>query len=216
MGRCEADSAHSRDLCDSNKQFSKRPLSSRIAIRVHVLPEKLNLAVSAVDQALGFVQNRIKGPAALLAASIRNDAVGTELVAAFDDRDVTAIRIRPDRERCVKRLIGLAVIESSDTPLPCFDLNQHLGKISVRRRSGNQRNVWGALEDLLAFLLSNTPEDSKLLALRLELLEIIETMEDLLLSFIADRTSVIENQVGRFDRVHLGVSLLYERADHLL
>src|SRR5438046_1514471 len=41
-------------------------------------------------------------------------------------------------------------------------------------------------------------------------------MKHLLLGFVADGTRVVQNQVGCVNGFHLGVTLLHERADHLL
>src|SRR5690242_19759461 len=41
-------------------------------------------------------------------------------------------------------------------------------------------------------------------------------MKDLLLGFIANRAGVVQHQVSRFDTFYLPVSLLNQRADHLL
>src|SRR5262249_37132974 len=73
--------------------------------------------------------------------------------------------------------------------------------------------MWRAFEDLLAFLLRHTAEYSELLTLSLELLEVVETMENFLLSFVPDRTGVVKDQIGRLDGVHLSVALLHECAD---
>src|SRR5579864_9443395 len=73
----------------------------------------------------------------------------------------------------------------------------------------------GALENLVAFLLSYAAQYSKFLSLALELLEIGEPMKDFLLGFVADRTGVIENQTGLLDRLNLAVAFLDESADHL-
>ena len=95
------------------------------------MSKELNLAVPTVRQAARFLQNRVRGTAAFFAARIRNLTVGAEFVAALDDRDVTAVRIRPDGERSIEGLVGLAVVESGYTPLPCFDLHQHLRQVAV-------------------------------------------------------------------------------------
>jgi hypothetical protein len=46
-----------------------------------------------------------------------------------------------------------------------------------------------------------------------KLLVIVQPVEDFLLSFVADGTGVVENQVGLLDGFYLLVSLVDERAD---
>src|SRR5215472_221135 len=72
------------------------------------------------------------------------------------------------------------------------------------------------LENLFAFLLRNAAQHRELLALRLELLVILKAMKDFLFGLVADRTGVVEHQVGFFDGLHLPVALPYESADDLL
>ena len=48
-----------------------------------------------------------------------------------------------------------------------FEADEHLGQLAVGGRTGDERDVGGALEDLLAFLLGDAAEDGELLALAL-------------------------------------------------
>ena len=148
-----------------------------------------------------------RSAAALLAARVRNDAVGAELVAAFDDGDVSAMRIAARGELGLESLIGLAVVETGDAGCSCFDLHQHLWQIAVRCRAGDQRDIGRALENLLAFLLGHAAQHGKLLALLLQLLDVIQTVEDFLLGLIANRAGVIEDEVGIFLAAAPGDSL---------
>jgi hypothetical protein len=70
-----------------------------------------------------------------------------------------------------------------------------------------------ALENLFAFLLRHAPQHAELLSLRLQLLEIGESMEYFLLRFVADRASVVKNQVSLLDGLHLPVSFLHQRSN---
>ena len=90
-------------------------------VRVHVLPEQLDVGEARVGHAPRFRQHRIRSPAALFAARERNHAVGAELVAAFDDGDVSAMRIAARGEFGFKGLVGLAVVETSDALVPCLE-----------------------------------------------------------------------------------------------
>ena len=103
------------------------------------------------------------------------------------------MRIAARGELGLKGLVGLAVVQAGYAAVPCVNLHQHLVQIAVGRRAGHQRDMRGLLENLFAFLLGHTTDHGKLLALRLELLVIGQTVEDLLFSFVADRTGVIEH-----------------------
>ena len=69
------------------------------------------------------------------------------------------------------------------------------------------------LEYLFALLLRHATKDAELFALSLELLEVVKTMEDLLLGLVANRAGVVEDEIGRLDCVHLSIALLHKCAD---
>src|SRR5215813_70987 len=56
MGSRETHSADSWDFRYGHEQFCKCSLTSWIAVRIHVLAEELNLAVSAVGKAASFLK----------------------------------------------------------------------------------------------------------------------------------------------------------------
>src|SRR5579872_1100647 len=72
-----------------------------------------------------------------------------------------------------------------------------------------------ALENLFAFLLRDAAQHSKLFSFGLQFLEIGQSMEDLLLGLVADRTGVVENQIRLVNGLDLLVAFLDERADDL-
>ena len=49
----------------------------------------------------------------------------------------------------------------------------------------------------------------------MELLVVIQAVEDLLLRLIADRAGVVQDQVGRFFRLHLDIAFVLERSNDL-
>src|SRR5215467_1967430 len=73
--------------------------------------------------------------------------------------------------------------------------------------------MWRLFKYFFAFLLGHTPQNSKFLALRPQLLVVVQAMENFLLGLVANGAGVVENQVGLFDRLYLGISLLNEGAD---
>ncbi len=114
----------------------------------------------------GFGEDGGGGAAALFAARVRDDAVGAELVAAFDDGDVAAVGIGARGELGLEGLVGLAVVEAGDAGLAGFEAGEHLGQVAVGGGAGDERDVGGALEDLLAFLLGDAAEDGEASCLR--------------------------------------------------
>src|SRR5215469_177800 len=132
MRRCEAHSTQTGNLRNGYQKFRKRLLTNWIAVRIHVLPEELDLAVSAVSESTRFFENRVGSTTALFTPRVRNNAVRAELVAALDDRYVASVRVRADREWGIEGLVRLTVVESGYTSLPCFNLHQHLREIPVR------------------------------------------------------------------------------------
>src|SRR5439155_965726 len=187
----------------------------RIFIRLYVLSEELNFGVAEIGHLVGFGEHGIRSPAAFFSASERHDAVGAELVTAFDDGDVSAMRIAARRKLGFEALVGLAIVEAG-RPLPFLDLDQHLRQIAVRRRSADHGNVRCALENFLALLLGDTSQDGEFLSLRLKLFVIGEAMKDLLFGLIADGAGVVEDEAGVFDGRNLAIALGNERADDFL
>ena len=123
------------------------------------------------------------------------------------------VRIGAGGELGFKAFVGLAIVQAGDALLPCLDLHQHRRQIPVRRRSAHHGNMWGALKNLVAFLLRHAAQDAKLLALLLKLFVIRQPVKDFLLRLIADRTSVVENQSSLFDGGYLAIALGHERAN---
>src|SRR5277367_4398448 len=173
------------DLPDCGQQLREAPLPFRIAIRIDILAEQLNLGVSGVGHALRLGQHRRRCPAALLAARVRNHAVGAELVAALDDRDVSPVGIRARSKLRLEGLFGLAVVEPGNALRSLLQLYQHLRKSVIRSRAGDDGDVRRTLEDPLALLLRHASEHSKALSLLVQRLVVVEPVEDLLLRLIA-------------------------------
>ena len=88
-------------------------------------------------------------------------------------------------------------------------------QIAIGCRTADQRDVGRPFKNFLAFLLSHTAQDAELLSLGGEFFEISQTMKDFLLGLVADGAGVIEDQFGRFHRLHLLITLGHERSDDL-
>ena len=89
----ETHAADAGNLTDSGQQFREGPLPFRILVGIYILAEQLNFGVTEIGHLAGFREDRSGGAAAFLAARKGNHAVGAELVAALNDRDVSAVRI---------------------------------------------------------------------------------------------------------------------------
>ena len=72
-----------------------------------------------------------------------------------------------------------------------------------------------ALKNLFAFLLRDAPQHPKLLAFRLQLLEIGQAMEDLLLRLVANGAGVVQDEIGLLHSVDLAIALLQQRPNDL-
>src|SRR5271170_1432202 len=92
-------------------------------------------------------------------------------------------------------LFGLAVVEAGDALLALFQADEHLGQLAIGGGAGDERNIGGALEDALAFLLRDAAEDAEAFTLRGELLVIVEAIEDLLLCLVANGAGVVKDEV---------------------
>src|ERR1035437_81722 len=124
MGGGKADAADARQLPDGSQQFGESLFAGGITVRIHVLPEQLNVGVAGVGHAGGFAKHRLRGAAALFATSVRHHAIGAELIAAFNDGDVSPMRVGAGGELGLESLVGLAIVKPGDATSPSFDLNQ--------------------------------------------------------------------------------------------
>src|SRR5664279_6544896 len=141
----------------------------------------LSSSSAASDVYKRQVKDRLRSTAAFLAASVRDHAIGAELIAALNDGDVSPVRVGAGGEFGLESLVGLAIIKTRDAIGARFNLNQHGRQVAIRRRPGHQRDVGRALEDLLALLLGDTAKNGEALPFLVQLLEIGQPMEDLLL-----------------------------------
>src|SRR5207253_3645420 len=129
------------------------------------------------------------GAAALRAARERHHAVGAGFVAAFDDRDVRAVRIIAGGERSIEGFFGIER-ESGDAAVAGFELHQHLAEPRVAGRTGYQRDIRRPLENLFAFLLGHTAEHANDLSLAGIALEVLQPIEDFLLRLIPNAAPI--------------------------
>src|SRR5579871_629152 len=209
----EADAADARDVADGGEEFGEGHAAGGVAPGVDVLAQELDVGVAKVGHLAGFDEDGGGGAGALFAPGVGDDAVGAELVAAFDDGDVAAVRVGAGGEVGLEGEIGLAVVEAGDAGFAGFEAGKHLGEVAVGSGSGYEGDVGGLLEDALAFLLGDAAEDGKLFALALEALVLVEAMEDLLLGFVADGTGVVEDQAGIGFVLDAGVALVLKGAN---
>jgi hypothetical protein len=87
-------------------------------------------------------------------------AIGAGFVAAFDDGDVSAVRIVAAGERRLESVFGIQA-QAGDAAIAGFELHQHLGQLGVAGRSGHQADVRRAFEDALAFLLRHASQHAE-------------------------------------------------------
>ena len=123
------------------------------------------------------------------------------------------MRIVAARERGVEGFLGIET-QSGDAAVPCLELNQHLRKFGVARRSGDQAHVRSLLKNALAFLLGDAADHGEDFSLAVSL-ELVEAVKDFLLGFVANAAGVVDDQLGRFGIGDLRVTAVNERADDL-
>jgi hypothetical protein len=95
-------------------EFGEGSLPCRVFEGIHVLAQKLDFRIAEIAHLAGFGEHRVGGAAALFAARVRHHAIRAELVAAFDDGDVSAMRIGAGGEFGLEALVGFAVVESGN------------------------------------------------------------------------------------------------------
>ena len=173
----------------------------------------MDVGVAEVGHLAGFDEDGGGGAGALFAAGVGDDAVGAELIAAFNDCDVSAVGVGAGGEVGLEGEVGLAVVEAGDAGFAGFEAGEHLWEVAVGGGPGDEGDVGGFFEDALAFLLGDAAEDGELFAFALESLVLVEAMEDLLLGFVADGTGVVEDQAGVGFVLDAGIALVLEGAD---
>src|SRR5579864_9109095 len=69
------------------------------------------------------------------------------------------------------------------------------------------------LKNLFAFLLGHTAQHREFFSLRLKFFVVVQEMEDFLFGLVADGAGIVKNQVGLFDCLDLGITLLDKSAN---
>src|SRR5215471_11933073 len=176
MRRGESHSPDPGDAPNVIEQHREVPTGGRrITVTVHVLSQELNLAVACPRQLASFRNDRSAGAAALRTASERNYAVRASLIAPFNNGDVSAMRIIAPGHWRVERFVRIQA-QSGDALVAGFKLHQQFRQLVVARRPAHHAHMRSLLENLLAFLLGNTPEHGERLALALFALELLEAV----------------------------------------
>src|ERR1700739_2182916 len=211
----EADAADAVHLADGSEQFGEAQLPFRIAVAVDVLAEELDLGVSLVGDTARLCEDRYGSAATLFASRVWNHAVGAEFVAALNDGDVSAVGILARSKFGFEGLVGLAVVETSDTVFAGFEAAEHFWQLAVGGRTGDERHIGRALEDLLALLLCDTPKHTEAFTGLVQLLVVVEAVENFLFGFVANGAGVVEDQARVFFRVYLAVAFVQQCANDL-
>src|SRR6266567_6985629 len=127
MRSCEAHPANAGNFGHRSQELSEALLPCRIAIGIHILSKQLNFGIAELGHLPRLRQHGLRCPAALFAARERYYAVSAKLVAAFNNGDVSAMRIGTGCELGLETLVGFAVVESGDArALPCLELRFYL------------------------------------------------------------------------------------------
>src|SRR5579875_3325440 len=213
--RREAHAANPRDLGGLSKKLGKiTPCRGGIPVAVYVLAEQLDLCVASLGKRLRFAQHAFTGPAAFWAPRKRYNAVCARFVAAFDDRNVSSMRIITPCQRGFKRLIRIQT-QSGYAPDAGLDLHQHLRQLGIAGRASDQTDVRSSLKNAFPLLLRHAAQYAKDLALSGLAFELLQPAEHFLLSLVADAAGVVKNQFRCFRAVYLLISPGNECADYL-
>ena len=121
------------------------------------------------------------------------------------------MRVIAARERRIEGLFGIQA-EPGDAPVAGFELHQHFAEARVAGRAGHQADMRRPFENLLAFLLRHAAQHAEDFAFARFALEILQTVENLLLGLVANAARVEKHQSGRIRRRNLRVALGQERA----
>ena len=134
MGSRKAYSPDSGNFAYRGQQFRERLLPCRIFIRIYILTQQLDFAITQVGHLPRFTKYRLRRAAAFFAAGKRHHAIGAKLVASFDDGDIAAVGVGACGKFRLKALVRFAIVESGNAELPCSDvfyLRQHLRQLAI-------------------------------------------------------------------------------------
>ena len=195
-----------------SSRAKSQPRRRGIAIAVHVLAQQLDFGVARRGQRARFVEDAFAGAAALRPPRERHHAIRAGFVAAFDDRDIRAMRVVAPRVGRVEGIVGIQA-QPGDAPVAGFQLHQHLAAASY-----NWPSPPPALRAARARKSSRLPAAPRIPARRRlcpcrVALELLQPVKDLLLGLVADAAGVVENQLGFFGRLHPLVAFGQQRAD---
>ena len=115
--RGEAHATDAGQSCNCGKYFREAHAAAGVAVAVYVLAEQLDIGETLVGHAPGLRQDAFRGARTFLAARIGDHAVGTELIAALNDGDVAAMRVRACGELGIESLVRLAIVKAGDAAL---------------------------------------------------------------------------------------------------
>ena len=183
----------------------------RVTIGIYGLAEELNFGIAEGGEFADFAEDGIARAAALGAARKGDDAVGTGLVASFDDGEVGAEGIVAAGDFGFEGFVRVRV-ETHDAAIAGFDLGEEVGKAAIAGGAADEGDPGSALEDFFAFLLGDTAEDADDFAVSGGTAVETETGKDFLRGFFADGTGVVEDDVCGGGVVHGMVAAFEEDA----
>jgi len=159
-------------------------------------------------------QERRRKCASAPSRAYRHNAIGAELIASFNDRDITAMGICASGELGLKALVVMRSSSPVTRDCPVSSCTSIAGKFRYEA-DPHTSDTYGARSKIFSPPAAPRTPGRQLLALRPILLIIRQPVKDLLLRLVANRTSVIKHQPGLFDGRHLAIPLLQERPDDL-
>src|SRR3990172_7298093 len=193
----ETDSPQVLDLVDRIEEPLDPAPVPRVAVRVHVLAEKLHLSETPLAERSSFPNDVGDRAASLPPSGERHDAKRAEVVAALHDRDVGLdARHSLDLFRRDVEVLGMPA-DLADPLLRSDHGREYLGKLHQALRSEDEVHLGGPFQDGFTLLLGDTarnPHDHR--ALPLQVREAQKTSEDPLLGLFADAAGIQDQDVG--------------------
>lgn len=147
----------------------------------------------------------LAGAAPFLSPSERHHAISAGLVAPFHDGDEGAEGVVAPGERRFEGVLGIEA-QPGDAAFARLDARHQFTQAAVARRARHERNMGGAVEDLLAFLLRHAPQHGEHFAVARVLAELLQAAENLLFRLVADAASVVNDQVRGIGVFHRDIT----------
>ena len=190
-----------------------------LAIGVDILPQQRDILVALCYQLLYLLHDPLRTAAALPAAHIGHNAVGTKIIAAVHDWYPSFDKAIPLRGKILRHTA--VILPQIKNPLSLGKAALQQGWEKMRRMGAkHQIHIGKALfqffDHMGLFCHTSAQADQDGWPLRFELLEVADVAKNLVLSIFADGTGVKQNEVCFFRLFRHGKTNLCKDSLHTL